>query len=185
MLAWLVDHAHVVYFLLGVVVAGLLVSFWLRRRVRTLFFALCGAGVIALFWLLTLVVPTDRKQIEANLWAMAQAVMRKKPDDLRRHLAQDFEFQGMKRDELAQAAAAAAERYTVESVNLWEFDWKQVGERNAEVHFRCLAKGKDGGTFLAICRAAFAKEGEEWKLRSIRFHRPVANTDEEIPVPLR
>ena len=186
MLAWLVDNAHIVYFLLGAVVFALLVLFWLKRRVRTLFFAVGIAALMALFWLLTLIVPTDRKQIEANLWAMARGVIDQKPDEVLRHLARDFEFQGLKRDDLAKAAAAAGRGFRVESVNLWEFDWKSVGETRAEVHFRCVAHGSGGGgTFLAIARATFVKEGDAWKLQRITFHQPIANTNEEIQVPLR
>jgi uncharacterized membrane protein (Fun14 family) len=179
MLAWLVDHAHVVYFVLGVIVLGLLVSFWLKRRVRTLFFALVGVALIALFWLLTVIVPTDRKQIEANLWEMALAARDKRSSDLVKHLTRDFVFQGRNRDETGKVAV----KHRVDSVNLWEFDWKEVTDTRAEVWFRCVAHG-DGGTFLAICRATFVKEGELWKLQRISFHQPVANTNEEIAIPL-
>lgn len=185
MLAWLVDNAHLVYFVLGVVVLALLVSFWLKRRVRTLFFAFGVAALMALFWLLTLIVMTDRKQITANLWAMARGVIDKKPDDVLRHLARDFEFKGLKRDDLAEAAAATAGNFGVESVNLWEFDWKSVSDTRAEVWFRCVAHGKEGPPFPAIARATFVKEGDAWKLQRIAFHQPVANTNEEITIPLR
>jgi hypothetical protein len=183
MLAWVVDHAHVIYFVLGVAVLGLLVSWWLNRRVRTLFFVLVVVALIVLFWLLTHIVPTDRKQIESNLWAMERAVRDNKPSDLAKHLASDFTFAGKKRDELAKAATQAADLYEVDSINLWEFDWKSVTDERAEVWFRCAAHGKGGRPFLAICRATFTKEGGQWKLQRISFHQPVANTNEEIPIP--
>jgi len=185
MLSWLVDHANVVYFVLGAVVLSLLVSFWLKRRIRTLFMALAGLALIVVFWLLTVVVPTDRKQIEANLWAMARAVRDKKPDDLVRHWARDFEFMGRSRAELAKAVTGTADRFHVESINLWEFDWKSITADKAEVWFRCVANGQGGGTFLAIARANFVKEGDAWKLQRIRFFQPLGNTDQEIPIPLQ
>lgn len=183
MFSWLIDNAGVVYFVLGVVLVVLGVSWWLNRRVRTLAY-MAGVGVlIALFWLLTVLVPTDRKQIQANLWAMAQAILRNKPDDLVKHWSRDFEFQGLRRDVLAQAAARAAGDGRVESINLWEFDFKSVEADKAEVWFRCLANGQ-GGQFLAICHADFVKEDGAWKLRRAAFFQPVANTDQEIRVPI-
>jgi hypothetical protein len=185
MLAWPIDHANVVYFALGLVVLGLLVSWWLNRRVRTLVYVLAVVALIVLFWLLTLVVVTDRKQIEANLWAMERAVRENKPAELAKHLAKDFSFAGMRRDELAKAATRSADEYDVEAIKLWEFDWKSVDENKAEVWFRCVAHARDAAPFLAICRATFTKEDAQWKLQRVSFHKPVADTHEEIPIPLR
>ena len=60
-------------------------------------------GVIALFWLFTLLMPTDRKQIESNLWAMGRAVLDQKPDDLVKHWSKDFRYDEMSRGDLARA----------------------------------------------------------------------------------
>src|SRR5438876_7975863 len=97
MLSWLVDNANVVYIILGLIVLCLGVSWWLNRRVRTLLIAAGFIALIALFWLLTLLVATDRKQIQADLWAMGRAVLDQKPDDLIKHWAKDFRLQGMNR----------------------------------------------------------------------------------------
>jgi len=184
MLSWLIDNAHVVYFLLGVVLLGLGVSWWLNRRVRTLAY-MAGVGVlIALVWLLTVLVPTDRKQIQANLWAMARAILDDRPQDLVKHWSRDFEFQGLSRDLLAEAVAKTAGNNAVESINLWEFDFKSVEADKAEVWFRCVANGRGGGSFFAICHADFVKEGNDWKLRRAAFFQPVANTDQEIRLPI-
>lgn len=88
MLAWFVDNANVVYVILGLIVLGLAVSWWLNRRVRTLAVIAGVVGLGALFWLLTLWIPTDRKQIQANVWAMRQAVLDRKPDDLAAQVAE-------------------------------------------------------------------------------------------------
>lgn len=184
MLDWFVDNANVVYIVLGLIVLALAVSWWLNRRVRTLVIA---AGIIALaavFWLLTILIPTDRKQIQANLWAMRQAVLDRKADDLIKHWAKDFRFQGRSRDDLARAIAAAASQFKVDNINLWEFDVKSLEDDKAEIWFRCVANAKDGGTFLAICKANFVKEGELWKLQRAAFFQPIANTDQEIALPI-
>lgn len=184
MLAWLVDNANAVYVLLGLIGLGLGVSWWLNRRVRTLIYIAGVAGLAALFWLLTWLVPTDRKQIQANLWAMGRAVLDQKPDDLVKHWAKDFRFQELNREELARAVAATAGKFNVESINLWDFDVKSITDDKAEIWFRCVANGKGGGTFLAICKANFVKEGDAWRLQRARFFQPVANTDQEIALPI-
>jgi len=184
MLPWFVDNANLIYILFGLIVLGLGVSWWLNRRVRTLVVAAGVVGLIALFWLLTILVPTDRKQIQAGLWAMRQAVLDQKPDDLVKHWDKDFRDQGMNRADLAKAVTAASGKFKVESINLWEFDVKSLEDDKAEIWFRCVANAKDGGTFLAICKANFVKEGEQWKLERAAFFQPVANTDQEIPLPI-
>jgi hypothetical protein len=184
MLAWLVDNANVVYVLLGLVILGLGVSWWLNRRVRTLFLIVGVIVLIALFWLFTWLVPTDRKQIQANLWDMGRAVLDQKPNDLIQHWAKDFTYDGRNRAELAQAVTDAAGKFNVESINLWEFDIKSLTGDKAEIWFRCVANAKDGRSFLAICKANFVKEGDAWRLQDVEFYQPVANTDQKIALPI-
>jgi hypothetical protein len=184
MLDWLVDNPNVVYVVFGLIVLGLGVSWWLNRRVRTLLIAAAVIALIALFWLLSVLIPTDRKQIQSKLWAMARAVLDRKPDDLAKHWAKDFRFQGRGRDDLAKAVDAAAGQFKVDSINLWEFDVKSLEDDKAEIWFRCVANAKDGGTFMAICKANFVKEGEQWKLQRAAFFQPIANTNQEIPLPI-
>ena len=184
MLSSLIDNAQVVYFLLGFVLLGMGVSWWLNRRVRTLLYMAGMAALIALVYLLTVFVPTDRKQIEANLWAMARAILDDRPDDLVKHWSRDFEFQGLGRDMLAQAVSKTAGRNAVESINLWEFDFKRVEGDKAEVWFRCVANGRGGGSFLAICHADFVREDGDWKLQRAAFFQPIANTDQPITLPI-
>ncbi len=183
-MSWLVDNANLIYLLLGIVLLGLGVSWWLHRRVRTLFYAAAVVGLIALFWLLTLLIPTDRKQIQDNLWAMSKAVLDNDPDTLAQHWAKDFTFKGLGRKELAQAVTRAAQQFQVESVNLWEFDVKELDETKAKIWFRCVANAKGGEKFMALAKADFVKEGDAWRLARIAFFQPIANTDQEIPLPI-
>ena len=184
MLAWPVDNANIVYVGLGLIVLGLSVAWWLNRRVKTLVII---AGIIALgalCWLLTLVVPTDRKQIQENVWTMRRAVLDRKPDDLAKHWAKDFGFQSLTGESLAQAVTKGAADFRVDDIHLWDFDVKSVAEDKAEIWFRCRATGRDGAPFLALCKTDFVKESESWKLQRVRFFNAVANTDQQIPLPI-
>lgn len=184
MLAWFVDNANVVYVILGLIVLGLAVSWWLNRRVRTL---VVIAGVVALgalFWLLTMWIPTDRKQIQANLWAMGRAVLDRKPEDLAKRLAKDFRFQNLSRDEIAKSVTGAAAQFNVDSINLWAFDVKSVTDDKAEIWFNCVANVSGGRGFTALCKARFVKDGDQWLLQDVAFHPLVGNTDEKIQLPI-
>ena len=84
-------------------------------RVRTLFVIVGVLGLGALFWLLTLWIPTDRKQMQENLWAMGRAVLDRKPQDLSKHLAKDFRFQNLSRDEIAKGGPPRPRAINVDS----------------------------------------------------------------------
>ena len=74
MLWWLVDHATVCYLLLDLAALVLVAIFWSNRRVAYLLAAGGALGLIALVWLLTIIVITDRKQLYLNVQAMARGV---------------------------------------------------------------------------------------------------------------
>jgi len=184
MLAWPIDNANIIYLLLGLIVLALAATWYLNRRVKTLVLI---AGAIALaiaFWLLTLIVPTDRKQIVDNVWAMRRAVLDRRPSDLARHWSRDFAFRNLSGSELARDVADKAAKFKVNDIHLWDFDIKSVTDDKAEVWFRCRAGESGGGLLLALCKADFVKESDAWKLQRIRFFNAVANTDQEIALPV-
>lgn len=184
MLAWPIDNANIIYLVLGLVILGLAASWYLNRRVKTLMII---ASVIILgiaVWLLTLIVPTDRKQIVDNVWAMRQAVLDRKPGDLVKHWSRDFVFRNLSGSELARDVTEKAAKYNVNDIHLWDFEVKSVSEEKGEVWFRCRAGEAGGAPFLALCKADFVKESDAWKLQRIRFFNAVANTDQEITPPV-
>jgi len=183
MLAWVVDNANFVYLILGFVALALGVSWWLHRRVRTLFMLAGVAALIVVFWLITFLTPTDRKQLVANVWSMRRAVLDRKSDELAKHWSKDLTLQNFNRDELARAVTKAAADYQVNDIHIWDLEPKVVTEKTGEISFRCRVTGRDG-VFLALCRIEFTKEDETWQARKIRFFQPIANTDQEIVLPI-
>lgn len=181
MLSWLIDNANVVYFLLGMAALVLAVQYWLNRRVKPLFLAAVVIGFMILFWLLTLLVPTDRKRIQDAIHSMRDAILANNSKGLSQLWASDFKFQGLDRDELAKAVAKAGKNFSVTDIGLHDFDVKKVEEKTAEIWFRFVGHGQ-GGRFPGRCKATFVREGVEWRLQSVTFLHPVA--DQEIPLPL-
>ena len=184
MLTWPVDNANLIYVALGLIVLGLGVSWYLNRRVKTLAVIAAVIVVGVFFWLLTLIIPTDSKQIVDSVWAMRQAVLDRKPGDLTKHWAKNFVFKNASGTELARDVTDKAAKFNVNDIHLWDFDVKSVTDEKGEIWFRCRAGDQGGTQFLALCKADFVKERETWKLQRIRFFNAVANTDQEIPLPV-
>src|SRR5690349_122568 len=89
-MSWLIDHANVVYILLGIVALGFVTAWWLNKRVKFLAYALLPLALIGLFWLFTRMVVTDQQQIQLNVEAMAEAVVNQDADRLFRHVSTKF-----------------------------------------------------------------------------------------------
>jgi hypothetical protein len=184
-MSWLIDNATGIYLLLLVIAAGFVVAWRFNQRVKFLGFAAMALVVLGLFWLMTRFVTTDAKQIENNVRAMAQAVEAGKMDDLFKHVSNDFAYKGMTREMLYQAARKSIEGNKVREVRITRFEVEEIS------HAKKLAKVRFGVTAFAaamdqpfpfVTRAEFALEGDQWKLKTMRFFKTFVNTDEELDV---
>src|SRR5438094_9394520 len=103
-MAWFVDNANTLYVLFGLIAAAFLIM-WRSYQWRKEFlgYAAGALAIMGVIWLLTLFVPTDRKQLESNVHAMANAVVAGKVDDLFKHISKDFNYHEMTRDKLYAA----------------------------------------------------------------------------------
>jgi hypothetical protein len=185
-LRWLVDHAGLLYVLLGLVALALAVSWWMTRERRYLVGLGAVAGLAALVWLLSLVIVTDRQQIRRAVEEMAQAVADNKPGVIVGHLSKDFSYQGLTRATIEQHLAGTIRAYGLTFVKVWDFDFEQLSraEGKARVAFRARADlGED--ITMWLCRADFVLEDGRWRMKGFNVYNPVVNTDQPIQVPLR
>src|ERR1700683_3671021 len=104
----LVDNATLWYVLFGMSGLAFGAAWWGHRRPKLLLGVAAAVALIALLWLLTRMIVTDRQQLHRNVLAMADAVVEGKSDVLLKYFANDFEFQGRKRKELADGVTRAA-----------------------------------------------------------------------------
>lgn len=185
-MSWFVDNANGLYVLLGIVAAGFVIAWRFTTRVKYLGYAAGALVLLGLVWLLTLVVPTDSKQLEANVLAMARAVEAGKTDDLFKHIAKDFTYKTMTRDKLYQAARQSIEAHRVSEIRITKFEVEDISRPNksAKVRFKvtAFATGQDQ-PYPFVTRADFILEGEQWKLRTMRFYKAFVDTDQEIHLP--
>ena len=85
MLEWLVDHPTWIYVTLGVVALGLLVALWTTRKRKYAVGIAVAAGLALLVWLITYLVPTDRKRIVAAVEDMGAGVKAQSPDRIAKY----------------------------------------------------------------------------------------------------
>src|SRR5438270_748958 len=137
MVSWVVDHAVLLYVLLGCVFAAFAAAWWLTRKKPHLVAAGVVLGLIFLVWLLTAFTVTDRQRIEQVIRALAQGVSANKPDDVVKHLSRDFSYGSIDRDAAAAYMSENVRRYQIANVHVWDFDFEKLSreEGKAKVGF--------------------------------------------------
>jgi hypothetical protein len=183
---WLFDHAGAVYLILGLAAVGFLFAFRLNHRVVHLG---GGAGclvLIALFWLLSQSILTDRKQIELTVRRLADAVVSRDQSELFHCVSRDFNYQGMDRQTLYDKVAQAVKTHAVKYVHIWDFEVESLSrpERRAKVNFKTRVDSPDGERLLLL-RTDFVLEDDVWKMLALKLYNPIVNTDQPLDVPLR
>jgi hypothetical protein len=187
MLSWLVDRASVVYLLLGTAILVVAALWWMNRR-RAFLIVLGGlGGLLALELLVTRLVVTDRQQIERSLWAMANGVVQRKPDEVFAHLARDFKFDGKRRAEFTARTAPTISQGRVQDLYLWQFEFEQLDRaaKKARVTFNVrVTSDLIEKTQFFLVRAEFVLEDSEWKMKTFQLFNPVVDTNRPIPIQL-
>lgn len=186
MFSWIVDHASTLYWLLIFAALGFVAAWYLTKRAKFLAYAGAVGGVMALLFLLTRIVVSDRQQIENHLRTMAGFVVEGKSNRLAQHLAKDFLLQGRDREAVARAVVDAARRFDVRNIHLFDFDCKELDrdQGRAKMEFKVRVDGGGDTWGLVHAKSTFVREENKWKLRDIAFHRIGANQP-PLDIPLR
>jgi hypothetical protein len=181
-MSWLVDNANTFYVLLGIIAVGLLLIWRNNRQGKYLCYTAGVLVVIGLIWLLTRFYVSDSKQLEANVNAMAAAVVAGKADDLFKHVSKDFRYKGRDRDLMYAVVKKAMENHKINDVRISSFrvDELSRGKKFAKTSFRVSTTADRD--ILFITQADFALESDQWKLITLRFYNPVTQ-DQELDLP--
>jgi len=117
---------------------------------------------------------------------MADAVKDGKVDDLFTHVSKDFRYKELDRDALHQRAQLVMEWNDIGNVQISAFRVEELSraKKFARTWFRVSAWAKGGGDpYLFVTQADFVLEGDQWKLKTMRFYNPVVDHDKEIDIP--
>jgi len=178
---WLVDNIALIYFLLGLAALVVIVLFYQNKRGRELLALAVILGLAFLFWLLTAVTVTDRKQIELNMHALAQAALNNKPDQVTPQLASDFTYGGLSKPQIGDYVTAHARMGGVSGYNISSFNVDKLDKDrgNAEASFM-LAIDHSGGKAVFRCKTIFVIEDTKWRLQKIVLYNPVVDSDKPM-----
>jgi hypothetical protein len=182
-MSWFVDNANALYVLLGVVAAGMAFAWRRNRQVKFLGYAAGPLVLIGLLLLMTRVVVSDAKQLELNVHAMADAVVAGNVDELFKHISKDFRFKEMTRDTLYAKTQRTIKADRIKYVQIKNFNVDEIArdKKLAKTRFRVIASADQESIF--VTQADFVLEGDQWKLKTMRFYNPFVNQDQEIDLP--
>ena len=174
---WLAEHAQPVYFLLGLGAVALAVMGTSARKWP--YFAGAGAAALGLlaFWLVIHTVTTDATRIEANLQALAKALLAKDQDAALGFIADDFKYKTKSGQKWVAIVSAVLEEHKIDDLRLRSLEVKNISraDRQANVFFHLEALA--GGTvhYSAECPWKMALDGDVWKVEHVQIrkeHRP-------------
>jgi hypothetical protein len=169
---WLVDHAHLWYILFGIVALGFAAGWWVNRKPKYLLGVAAAVALIGLVLLLTLLVVTDKRQLELNVHAMADALVEGKKDVLLKFVTDDFTFKGQTRGAAIDALVREAKAFKVSELQIRHFEAELTGQ-SAEVYVRILVFHGGGDQPVPVgCRGVFVKQQGQWKLKSGSYKTP-------------
>lgn len=187
MLSWIVDHAVLIYVILGLFGLGFALLYRQNRDRRHLYGFLAVVGLGSLVFLLFFFVVTDRQRLQKNVDGMVKAVLTGNEEQLRKRLAPDFNLAGRDRDNVARSVISSAKSYGVSDIYVfkWRVDELSRPDKKAVASFGARVDWAGGNQYLVQCKATFVLVGDDWLLRSIEFFNPVVNQDQPITIPLR
>jgi hypothetical protein len=142
--------------------------------------------VLALVWFAANYLPSDRKQLEDNVHAMANAIIAGKMDELFAHVSEDFQYKAMTREKLHALAQQSIRRNQVREVRISKFEVTELSpsQKVAKTSFRVTVWTEGHGQpYLFTTQADFRLEGERWKLITMRFYNLLVDQDREIALP--
>ncbi len=189
MLSWIDDNVVWFYVILGTIAVGLFVVWWRNREGKYLI----GLGVVLLLIgglvLLTFLRITDRERIESHLNEMADAVEKRKPEDIVKHLSDQFEFKSgagrVSKPQAKQMINAAIRYYSLQDVYLWNIEFEEISSEKGTAHVSYMARVTfSDGEQMFRCESDFVKEGNQWRMTTFQLFNPVVDADRPIQVPL-
>jgi hypothetical protein len=183
-MSWLGENANAIYVLLVVIAAALVVTWRFNQQVKYLVFAFGVLVLGAVLFILIQTVPSDRKQIEDNVHAMKDAILAGQRDRLFDYVDKDFRYKDMTREDLFGQGIAAARLYKVREVKISNFRVEDLKAKTATARFgvSAWAEGNDQ-PFMFVTKADFVRDDRRWKLKAMRFYKPLVDQDQEMDLP--
>ncbi len=187
MLAWLIDNATVVYVILGLVALAFLVALWMKRKRAYAIGLVVSVALIALFLLLTFVVPTDRSRIIRAIGEMEQGVKTRDTDRIFAQISDRFRLGGVDKPAFRRFVDGVLRNGQVTEVHAWDFETPEVSrpKRTATIGFQVKPRGPLAGEDVPYrCKATFVLDpDDQWRLQTFQVFNPFVDTDKPLQIP--
>jgi hypothetical protein len=180
---WLFEGRTTVYVVLAALTLLLLALAWQTRKRHWLLGAGAVLALAAVYFLLSLIVETDRKQIEHKLQEMAAGVKDHDPDKVFAHVSEDFRLGGKDKAKFREFAEPHLRGSGDREVVVWDVRFPPESRSALRggpgtgvlVEFRITPKGFDGRDGLSYpCDATFVRDPDrQWRLKSFRTPLPL------------
>ncbi len=163
-MAWLVDNAAAVYFLLGLVGLGLAAGWWITRHRQLLLALAAVALVVGLVWLLSLLIDTDRKILKRTVQEMAQGVREKNEHKIFPHLSKSFSWNNMNLKEFRENARQEIRRGRIDDLEVSKFSFLHVARDEGKARVEFWVHTVESGVAPVRCEADFVFEDGAWRM---------------------
>ncbi len=188
MFDWLFEGQAAVYVLLAVV-AILLLGFWWQYRKRALLALAAAVGFLMLgYYLLDVLVETDREQIQRKVAEMGVGLRERKLDTVFQHISESFRYETRDKQAMRKAAEEAMNRLNVREAQLWEIQIESIDRPAKKAKVQFLGKAQtnftSGQEYLRIVGEFTLDPDGQWRLKSFNAFNPFLNPDQPMKLPL-
>ena len=177
MFDWLFEGRAAVHVTLGVV-AVLLAALWWRDRRRTWLYALVVVALLAgVYLLLDWLVETRTEQITRRLHLIEKGVKAGDAEQVMQQFSSQFDYHGIKRDQMRASVTAKLKARFVEELTIWEV---RIPDASGKVFFKAKPKGLGDNPGFQV-RSEFVKDADgQWRMRTFEVYNPFVDT--EVPL---
>jgi hypothetical protein len=176
MLWWLVDNANLVLLALGLIGLVLGVCLWLTRRGAYLIGLGGVVALMALVWVLSLLIVTDRKRLVRTVEDVAARINKQDLPGAFQHfedkvrLEIDGKGRVLTRDEVLGLAKMAFRKGGIEGIVVWDVEVEKVERPGAVVSFSARPTDEPA---IARCQAECVLHGErDWRVKVLKITMP-------------
>ncbi len=171
---WLAENAQNGYFLLAFASVVLVGVWWIQRQIVYLVGAGAALVLLLVFWLVIRNVPTTAKRIEADLNALAQALLAKDQDKAFRYVTEDMKYKAKHRDKWYAALEEMIDDSKIDAITVKSFELKSHDGDEASVVFHLEARHKGKTLFSAECPWKLTRDGEVWQVAKVSLRKSSA-----------
>lgn len=166
---WFAENATNGYAFLAFAAFMLAGIWWIQKQI--LYLVGAGVALVALlvFWLVIRNVPTTAGRIEADLQALAKALLAGDKPKAEEYVADDFKYRAKTRDKWYAFLEELIADHHVDALEISKFELKKHSraDNEASVAFHLDARSKGKSVYKADCPWKMSRADETWQVQKV------------------